>query len=197
MATVDDLLFRLQQLERSNKRLRVFLAAFSLVGGIVVLMGTAPTQHSVPAVIEAQQFVLKDAAGHQRGSLFANDQGWELALYNRNSSKAAAIIVTPDSNGILLNDSQGKSGIAAYAKTDESNLAMFDVKGHAKIEVKNTSKGSALSFRDNNGIDRVDVAFTNVDGGGVVMNDANSKTRTILGEREPGLVTFDPKGSLV
>jgi len=185
MATVDELLLRVQQLERSNKRLRCFLATLALAGGTVVLMGTAAPQHSVPPVIEAQQFVLKDAAGHERGSLFTNDQVWGLVLYNRDSSKAAALAVTEGSNAVLLNDGQGKSGIAAYAKSDESNLAMFD------------AKGSVLGLRDDNGTDRVDVAFAAPDGGGVVINDANSTTRTLLGEREPGIATFNPKGSFL
>lgn len=197
MATVDELLLRVQQLERSNKRLRCFLATLALAGGTVVLMGTAAPQHSVPPVIEAQQFVLKDAAGHERGSLFANDQVWGLVLYNRDSSKAAALAVTEGSNAVLLNDGQGKSGIAAYAKSDESNLAMFDAKGHARIELKNSPKGSVLGLRDDNGTDRVDVAFAAPDGGGVVINDANSTTRTLLGEREPGIATFNPKGSFL
>jgi hypothetical protein len=29
------------------------------------------------------------------------------------------------------------------------------------------------------------------------MNDANSTPRTLLGEREPGLVTFDAKGAFL
>jgi hypothetical protein len=148
-------------------------------------------------VIEAQRFVLKDAAGRERGSLFANDQVWGLVLYNGDSSKAAALVVTGGSSAVLLNDGQGNSGIAAYAKSDESNLAMFDTKGHARIELKNSAKGSVLGFRDGNGTDRVDVAFGSPFGGGMVINDANSKTRTALAEEGPGVATYDAKGAIL
>ena len=83
-----------------------------------------------------------------------------------------------------------------YARNDESNLAMFDAKGKARVELKNSPKGSALGFRDDNGTDRVDVALGSPFGGGIVINDANSITRTILTE-DVGLATYDGKGSFL
>src|SRR5260370_38796098 len=87
--------------------------------------------------------------------------------------------------------------MAGLAMRREGNLAMLDGKGQGRIELKNSPKGSVLGLRDDNGTDRVDVAFAAPDGGGVVINDANSTTRTLLGEREPGIATFNPKGSFL
>jgi hypothetical protein len=197
MITADELLLRVQQVERSNRRLRTALAVLALVCATILLMGTVSSPESVTPVLEAQRFVLRDASGHERGSLFSTDQSWGLVLYNRDASKAAAIAVTDYGSSVLIDDGHGKSGIAMFAQSDESNLAMFDANQKARIELKNNANGSALGFRDGNGIDRVDVAFTPHDGGGIIMNDANSSPRTLLGEREPGLMTFDVKGAFL
>jgi hypothetical protein len=197
MTTLDELFRRVQWLERSNRRLRVILTGLGLGGATILLMGTVSSPGSVPPVLEAQRVVLKDTAGHERGSLFVTDQSWGLVLYNRDSSKAAALVVTDYGSSVLVNDGHGKSGMAMFAQSDESSLAMFDANQKARIELKNNANGSALGFRDGNGTDRVDVAFTPHDGGGIVMNDANSAPRTLLGEREPGLMTFDAKGGFL
>jgi hypothetical protein len=86
--------------------------------------------------------------------------------------------------------------MAAYVTDDESNFMISDIETHkTRFELKNNAQGSALTFRDGNGTDRVGIGFSAA-GGAVVFNDANSTTRTVLDENV-GLVTFDPKGSFV
>jgi hypothetical protein len=135
---MEEIHIRVQQLERSNKRLRGFTTVAILLCGVILLMATTAPQ-DVPLVIKAQQFVLQDAAGHERASLFTKDNAWGLVLYNGDSTKGAAIIVSEHGNSVLLNDSKEKSGMAMFAKDEESTLGMYDTTGKTRIELKNNS----------------------------------------------------------
>jgi hypothetical protein len=196
VTTTDELVLRIEQLERSNNRLRRCFIAITLGAAIIVLMGTAAPKQQVPPAIEAQKFVLKDAAGNERGSLFATDAAWGLVLFNSDSSKGVGLVSSTYGNSFMLDDPNGKSGIFMYVNGDERNLAIFDgTTPTARMELKNTPKGSAFGLRDEKGTDRVDVALGPPYGGGIAISDANSITRTVLVEDEPSLVTFDAKGS--
>jgi hypothetical protein len=191
MTEMDQLLIRIGKIERSNKRLRALLGIAALAAILLLFLGTASTP---PSVLEAQRFVLKDPAGHERGSLFATDKSWGLILYNGDASKGAALVISTVGNSMLINDHKGTPRIAAYASDDQSNFMISDIETHkSKIELKNNPQGSALTFRDGNGTDRVGMGFSAA-GGVVLFNDANSTTRTVLDENV-GLITFDPKGS--
>jgi len=89
--TINNIVHRLDRLERENRRLKR-IGALVLVGiAAVVLMGQAKPS-KVPKVIEAQEFVLKDSNGGVRGVLgkissnmamgFSPDQNYGLILYN-------------------------------------------------------------------------------------------------------------------
>lgn len=187
------LTYRVQQLERFNKRLRAALIVVVLLGGILGLLGMASSQP--PSILEAQQFVLKDAAGHQRGSLFASDSSWGLVLYNPDQSKGAAFIITKKfGSAAMLMDRAGHDRIAAYANDDESNFSIADLRtNETAFELKNSGQGSALIFRDGNGTDRVSLGLASGGGAVLLLNDASSVTRTALSE-DMGLAQFDAKG---
>ncbi len=191
MTELKELLPRVEKLERSNKMLRVLLTVSVLTAGLLVVMGSAGQN---PSVLQAQKFVLIDAAGHERGSLFTTGTSSGLVLYNPDSSRAAVFIASASGNSAMFMDHKGNARAAIYVNDDESNLAVFDLKTkQPKIELKNAAQGSALVFRDDNGTDRVSVGFA-PSGGAVLLNDANSTTRTAL-DTEAGLTTFDAEGS--
>src|SRR5258706_14708493 len=76
-ANLDLLVARVQKLEASNRRWRLLNALLLLSGISVVLMGAKPADRLEPNVIragsvEAQDFVLKDEAGHVYARLSLN-----------------------------------------------------------------------------------------------------------------------------
>lgn len=109
-----------------------------LLTGIAVLMGSGPSPG--PPVLEAQKLVLKDAAGHERGSMFTTDSSWGLVLYNADQSKGAAFIVSAKlgSTAILM-DKTGHGRVAAWG----NNVADLRTNQTA-FELKNNGQGSAL-----------------------------------------------------
>jgi hypothetical protein len=137
MSETRELACRVQKLEHFNKRLRAMLIVVILLVGLVVLMGRSSNQS--PPVLEAQRFVLKDSAGHERGSLFTTDSSWGLVLYNPDSSKGAAFIVsTKFGSTSMLMDNAGHGRIAAYANEEGSNINIADIKtNQTAFELKN------------------------------------------------------------
>ena len=74
---LDLLIARVQKLEASNRRWRLLNALLLLSGASVVLMAAKPADRLEPNVIragsvEAQDFVLKDEAGHVYARLSLN-----------------------------------------------------------------------------------------------------------------------------
>ncbi|HEY2498275.1 MAG TPA: hypothetical protein VGK24_14520 [Candidatus Angelobacter sp.] len=193
MTELKDLMARVDKLESSNKVLRVLLTVTVLTAGLLIVLGVAAP---IPSVLEAQKFVLKDASGHERGSLFTSGTTSGLVLYNPDSSRAAAFVASPGGNSTMLMDHKGNARAFIYVSDDESNLALFDLKTkQPKIELKNAAPGSALVFRDDNGTDRISVGFAPT-GGAVLLNDANSTSRTAIDE-DAGLTKFDAKGDFI
>src|SRR5713101_9323200 len=73
------LLRRLEQLERSNRRLKILAVVVLLGLGGIGVMGQArpPAQ-----IVEAQEFIVKDANGNVRARLGAYAAGASLTLYH-------------------------------------------------------------------------------------------------------------------
>jgi hypothetical protein len=74
-ATLNMLTRRLDRLERENRRLKLTVALGVLVLAAVALMGQAKSP-AVSKVVEAEQFVLRDAGGLIRGRWVAQDNGF-------------------------------------------------------------------------------------------------------------------------
>ncbi len=73
------LLRRLEQLERSNRRLKILAVVVLLGLGGIGVMGQArpPAQ-----IVEAQEFIVKDANGNVRARLGSYTAGASLTLYH-------------------------------------------------------------------------------------------------------------------
>lgn len=191
-----DLINRMARLERTNARLRLLLSLAMLLAGVVILMGNRSTEP--PAVLEAQKFVLKDGAGHERGALFTTDVSWGLILYNSDSSKGAAFVVSDSGNAAMLLNKKGESGLTAMATEQANTLAIDDLGTNSTaVELKSVARASVLRFLNTKGIDKVDITVPRTGGAAMLLNDDGSRTRTILSEDYPGLATFNAKGDFV
>jgi len=89
-------------------------------------------------------------------------------------------------------------GISAMANEEGNTFAVTDPETlHTAVEVKTTLQGAGLRLVDPAGTDRVDLTLPRTGESGIILNDANSQTRTALLESSPGLATFDAKGAFV
>ncbi len=81
---------RLDRLEKENRRLKRFILGVCVIGIALLAMGqTRPVPKSVPRVIEAEKFVLKDVSGKEKAWLQMKDTGPELKLDEVTAKRAA------------------------------------------------------------------------------------------------------------
>lgn len=174
------LLQRLEKLERSNRRLKL--------SGLVVLFGLAAFgvmgQARPPLqTVEAQEFVVKDAAGVVRARLGASASAVSLSL-SHEGGRANLVVSGGRGQGahLAVSDSAGKvKGLLLLSpETVGLYLSPVDATGPPKsprvvFEVLNQGTGG-FAFYDKNGVTRALVGAVSDDGSSlVVVQDAAGK----------------------
>ncbi len=140
--TTEGLACRLERMERENRRLkRVGVAVLAALAAVVLMAQANPPK--VAKVIEAERFVLQDAAGKVRGELSVLPGGQAgLGLYDQNANLRAMLSLWRDGRPSLeLYDENGKlRAVIGHStrkvirmekieKWAESSLLLFDKAG--------------------------------------------------------------------
>jgi hypothetical protein len=174
------MLQRLERLERSNRRLKL--------GGLAVLIGLAALgvmgQARPPLqVVEAQEFVVKDAGGVVRARLGASPSAVSLSL-SHEGGRANLVVSGGRGQGahLAVADSAGKvKGLLLLSpETVGLYLSPVDATGPPRsprvvFEVLNQGTGG-FAFYDRNGQTRALVGAVSDDGSSlVVVQDAAGK----------------------
>jgi hypothetical protein len=185
-------------------------AMLALTGGFI---GGTLAAEMAPAValaarqarsVKAQQFVLLDKAGNQRGVMEVTDRGTaDLGLMDGNgrnraefrvSKDGSAAVAFYDPNGgrrvVVGEATTGRSGVSIYAsggrqiatlsvtQGDESSLTLYDpTTGRARVGLGVTSTGApALVLFDPNGRDRLELHIGAKGEPGIALADESGKT---------------------
>jgi hypothetical protein len=194
MNTSTDIQERLDRLERSNRRLKVGFLAGLVFAAVVVTTGAVST---TPKVLEAEKIVLKDAAGNERGELFANENAWGLVLFNKNSTKAASLLVGETLNGVVLFDQNGNLRQTITTNLDKSEWDMFHPgSDSAQFEAIATGEGTALTVRDRANKPRVEIGTSTKGGSLVSASDSNGRIRAMMSGGEVGFISYSKDGTL-
>jgi hypothetical protein len=100
--TLDTLTRRLDRLERQNRWLRRVSLVILLGAVATLLMGQAPP-HRPPRIVEAEEFVLRDARGQVRATLGTTQSPSAafLRIHNDDGKQRARIIVSSDGTSSL------------------------------------------------------------------------------------------------
>lgn len=178
----DHLTQRLDRLERENRRLKL-LGALALLGvAALILMGqTAPT--SVANTLEAERFVLRDGAGHVRGTFGLRADGTAaLALTDDTQQDRVVLSVTaPGLPGLDLSDRSGpRAGL--YVRADgTAQLSLLDQSDRPRVEIKAHGDGRpSLALLDQNTRLRSMLALTAEGATGLTLYDLNGRRRTAI-----------------
>lgn len=103
--STQDILHRLQILEKQNQRGKKVAALFLLLIVALMLSGQAP-RTSVPKVIEAERFSVKDATGTTRASWGTGSTGaLVLGFFDKSGKTRITLSVEPDGSPVQLNES--------------------------------------------------------------------------------------------
>jgi hypothetical protein len=126
----------LVELRRSNRRLRLVLAALALTGGALVTMAQAPS--GVSESTEAHQFVLRDSSGRVRAALGTTPDGAVgLSLDDANGRTRITLDVEGNgSPGLDLYDQDGKRrAIIALGEQGTPGVGLYDAGGKLRASL--------------------------------------------------------------
>lgn len=179
-----DLLARIERLEQHNRRLRLTGTLWLIAVTAVALMGQAGAR-SAPHVIEAREFVVRDAAGKTRARLgMLSDGGWGLTLVNAEGKFRTGLIVGPGTDA----NRGGASGVVALDQAGRLRLGL----------VANAGGPPGLTFTDEGGRKRIRLAITDAQESALELVDRSGHERVTLGvspENNAVLVLGDGMGT--
>jgi hypothetical protein len=182
---------RLQNLERSNRRMRFGLILSLLITGGFVTMGARSTP---PKVIEAEKFILRDSSGNERGQLFANDKSWGLVLFTENGQKALGLVASSGINGLLISDQDGADRQMFTSDRNQTTWGIFRPGSKlAQLEITDNPAGEELVFRDRSDMPRIEFGVSEK-GPGLALSDKHGTTRAVLSDGE--IASFSEDGKI-
>jgi hypothetical protein len=120
-----ELSLRLRRIERQSRIAQVGLAAMACVLAVVLLTGQkAPRAGGeLPAVLDAQRLVIRDAQGRPRIELGAGEHGPALDMLDADGAKRITLQLWDDfGQGLIFRNAQGVE-LAYYAR---SNIRFID-----------------------------------------------------------------------
>ena len=154
MTHVDDLavVTRLERLERQQRRWRGLAITGALGLAALALMGQKPAGRTV----EAERFVLRDAAGRARAELLiVDDKEQSVALRFKDADGMPRLTVGTENGAavVVLNEQGGKlrAGLVALPH-GAPGLNLYDSTGKPRAELSLNRDGApALTFNDRDG----------------------------------------------
>jgi len=183
----EPILSRIERLEAENRRLKRGALAFVLVAASVGLMGQttqrkrapapAPAPPPAPALpknIEAESFVLKDAAGKARANLAMSGTGPAFKLLDAKGSALVTISMNDSAPGgpfVLLSDPQHHAGVTlSVLENAGSQLSLTGERPDVQAHMSVASDGPSLLISDQEGFS------TSIGGAQVGRNGQMKKT---------------------
>jgi len=149
---MNELIRRVETLERSNRLLRRWCGAALALSLIAVAAGQMGTGRaaSVPTQIEAQAFVLKDAAGNIRAALStAGNYSASLVLVGDGST--ANFAMSKDSVPQMVLSQNDGPGVMVSADTESAMMTAHDGKTAAAASIGVVGKEPSFSLTDHAG----------------------------------------------
>lgn len=218
-STTDDLVRRLERVERENRFFKG-VGAVMLVGiVVVVIMGQARSK-TIPKIIEAEEFVLRDGQ-KERAKLFARDGTVSLRLSDKEEQGRLVLLVSSSgSPGLYLFNSDGKNTVQLSSQVDGGavmRLNYEDQKAGVGMHI-NQDTTPNMSLFDKSGKPRANLtllrdeaAFSLFDArnkGGMFLSVSDSLSRVrltdvygkdrlvlLLKEGEPAIGIMDASGT--
>ena len=149
-------------LNASNRELRLWRRLFALVvlaAVSVALMGQLPMKNRS---VEAQRFVLRDAAGKARGGFIMDADRPKLVLFdNSGKARAGLSLATDGSPSLTLHDGEEQPRAGFSLESDRVYLSLHGKGGKGSAGLAVGSDGSViLLLRDREEKERVGVTVT-------------------------------------
>lgn len=194
LASPDQVLARLERLERENRRYKLGAAAAGLACFGWVACGLVPQAKST---LSAERFVLVDAAGSEKATLEVDSKGNPMLTLRNEKSTA---VLTTNGPSLLLRGPDGKTG--AFLGVDSRNTSRLELCSNRLLDGVRLSAhedGSAgVYVLDIDGRNRGALEAFGPGGAGLNFRDAQGRVRSSLGldpASLPNLLLLDENGA--
>lgn len=150
MNSQDNLLARVEKLERQNRRMKLIGFGSLIVAGAVLLMGQA-RQPTVLSEVRAKSFVLVDARGRDRGALRMVDGEPELDLFDEKQTLEAVLFASSTLGpGLTLHGPKGieYAELSVDTLLSGPGLSMGSTNGKSVISLRMASGEPQLNLTD-------------------------------------------------
>lgn len=150
-------------------------------------------------IVEAEQFILRNANGQRQATLDSAESGPKLTLYDPHGKMR--IMLTIGSNGPVLGffNDEGALRVSVGALKESAVVQLHDDQGKPRVVMDLTRGEASFSHLKGDGMQRA--AFrSNDEGPGLSFYDEATNTRLTLGLQEDGepiLAFLDAAGKLV
>jgi hypothetical protein len=194
-ADLSDVRFRIEKLERENRRLKRIGALAALISASLLLMGQAKTSRTV----EAESFVLKDPQGRVQATLGIWHDSPMLRLYDKSSVARAWLSVSGNGEpGLMFYDAAGNQMVMLAATKDGASLwlnqgapktlsMMEAIRQKGGISLSAMSGGAKLYAEDSHG-------FSVVLGNTELVTPKTGETHQTSAA---SVITFDKDGNVL
>jgi len=142
--TLGNMAQRMDRLERENRRFK-WIGVLVLVGIAALMMMGQAKPSEVAKVIEAEQFVLRDKNGKERGFLGVEKGVSGLTLYGKNKMLKATLAASEEGVGLLFSDNNG-AGIGLSLEGGEAGLHGFDSNRKMRFALAVSVSGSVIQL---------------------------------------------------
>lgn len=208
MPDLDDLLARVAGLERFNRRLagenKLLKGAGALLAvaaaSLVFLGGRGVAQDKKAEkpkekVVEAEKFLLYDAARRIRAAIWMGKAGPKYDLYDEKGKLRATLALGDKGEPVLLFlSAEGKQQVALNVTGGKRMLTLHDGTGRQRVLLGFLDDGGMLAFSNEKGKTAVGLGET-PEGRGLGIDDDNGKKRLSLEleKDKASLKLFDAK----
>lgn len=190
----EQVLLRLERLERENRRYRLGAAATGLACFGWVACGLVPQAKST---LSAERIVLVDAAGSEKATLEVDSKGNPMLTLRNEQSTA---VLTTQGPSLLLRGPDGKTG--AFMGIDSKSTSRLELTSHRLLDgvrlAAHADGSSGVYVLDVDGRNRGALEAFGPGGAGLSFRDGKGRVRSSFGldpASLPNLLLLDEEGA--
>ena len=163
-----DFVRRLDKLERQNRRLRQGVALILTILGTLLLIA----QSSPKRTVEAEEFILRDAAGRIRAKLGMWTAEPSFALYD--SAGRAKVLMDGNGPAVHLSDANAIPRLSIMVDESGAGFSVSDTRGRLRgvLGTRDSQNATTVSFYDEKAMGRAAIGLV-ANGPLVTLQDAS------------------------